>query len=96
MGDGRAGYANPAPYGAAYAAYTPSRSTTTTTQQNRHSAVSGDQLPRHPTPGDSSLVSPMTDTAELGNEGGAAEIDGHAVMSHQSGPVYEMPTSQHR
>ncbi|KAF4511982.1 hypothetical protein G6O67_001173 [Ophiocordyceps sinensis] len=91
MGDGRAGYANNlAPYGSAY---TPSQG--------------GDnQLPHHPTPGDSSIISPVTpDTAELGNDSaaaaawnnpGAAEIDGQPVMSHQSAPVYEMPTQRYR
>ncbi|POR35897.1 Uncharacterized protein TPAR_03895 [Tolypocladium paradoxum] len=94
MGDGRAGYAKPAPFGSAY------------TQNPRNNVVGGDQLPRHPTPGDSSVASPTTpSTAELGIDGAtaarwhnsnAAEIDSQPVMSHHSGPVYEMPTQEHR
>ncbi|KAM4057876.1 hypothetical protein HRG_009490 [Hirsutella rhossiliensis] len=105
MGDGRAGYANNlTPYGAAY---TPSRNTTLSQQQQHRNSTAGDnQLPRHPTPGNSSIVSPLTpETAELGNDSaaaaawnnpGAAEIDGQPVMSHHSGPVYEMPTQSYR
>ncbi|KJZ76800.1 hypothetical protein HIM_03677 [Hirsutella minnesotensis 3608] len=104
MGDGRAGYAQPASYGAAYA--TPSRSTTMTNQHRNSLVPGGDQLPRHPTPAGSSMISPAAEgTAELGHDNpattvwhnhGAAEIDGQAVMSHQSGPVYEMPTQSYR
>ncbi|KID91780.1 hypothetical protein MGU_01750 [Metarhizium guizhouense ARSEF 977] len=120
-GDGRAGYAKPEPYGAAYA---PTRSTTNSSYPPRSGTLSpGDQLPRHPTPDTTTVasVSPLSarpQTAELGNDGAGArwhtseaaemasdnpaaakwhsdnahEIDSHAVMSHQSGPVYEMPT----
>jgi hypothetical protein len=119
MGDGRAGYAKPDPYGAAYA---PTRSTTNSSHPTRTGTLSpGDQLPRHPTPETTAAsVSPLSgrpQTAELGNDGAGArwhandaaematdnpsaakwhsdnaqEIDSHAVTSHQSGPVYEMP-----
>lgn len=83
MGDGRAGYAKPEPYGAAYA---PTRNTTTTTRASTLSP--GDQLPRHPTPEtNTASVSPMTarpDTVELGNDGAGAKW-------HQTGAA-EMAT----
>lgn len=121
MGDGRAGYAKPETYGAAYV---PTRSTTTNTRSSTLSP--GDQLPRHPTPETiTASVSPMSpggNTAELGNDGAGAkwhqseaaematdnpaaakwhsdnahEIDSQPVMTHQSGPVYEMPTEPYR
>lgn len=99
MGDGRAGYANNlTPYGSAYTPYTPSRSTTLT----QHHGTAGDNhLPRHPTPGGSSMASPVSPiAAELGhdsaaaaawNNAGASEIDGQAVTGHDGGPVFEMP-----
>ncbi|KND93268.1 hypothetical protein TOPH_02025 [Tolypocladium ophioglossoides CBS 100239] len=102
MGDGRAGYAKPAPFGSAYT-QSPSN---TMTQQSRNNAVAGDQLPRHPTPGDSSIASPTApSTAELGSDGAtaakwhnsnAAEIDSHAVSSRGGGPVYEMPAQEYQ
>ncbi|KZZ92442.1 hypothetical protein AAL_06068 [Moelleriella libera RCEF 2490] len=76
MGDGRAGYAKPEPYGAGHA---PTRSTTTNTKPSTLSPE--DQLPRHPTPeGGATSVSPVSpysntrpQTAELGNDGAAAK-----------------------
>ncbi|OAQ66150.1 hypothetical protein VFPPC_14292 [Pochonia chlamydosporia 170] len=75
MGDGRAGYAKPDPYGAAYA---PTRSTTNSTHPSRGGTLSpGDQLPRHPTPETTaasvSPLSPRPQTAELGNDGAGAK-----------------------
>ncbi|GAO14937.1 uncharacterized protein UV8b_05105 [Ustilaginoidea virens] len=119
MGDGRAGYAKPDPYGAAYP---PTRNATT---NSRISALSaGDPLPRHPTPDAVTALSTTgrPDTAELGSEGAGAkwhnseaaemasdnpaaakwhsdnahEIDSQPVMSHQSGPVYEMAVESYR
>lgn len=75
MGDGRAGYAKPDPYGAAYA---PTRSTTNSSPPTRTGTLSpGDQLPRHPTPDHNTAasVSPLSgrpQTAELGNDGAGA------------------------
>ncbi|KAL3951958.1 hypothetical protein ACCO45_013675 [Purpureocillium lilacinum] len=100
MGDGRAGYAKPQPYGAAYAQTSPNA-----TMTSRNSQHLGDALPRHPTPGDS--VSPVSpNTAELGSDTNAAaarwnnpaasEIDSHQVTHPQSGPVYEMPGQPYR
>lgn len=128
-GDGRAGYAKPEAYGAAYN-QAPSRSTTTATgHASRHSGGGADSLPEHPHPGGEMRdvpvgglagVSPMTakttpspqpgahqqyapppshNAVELGSDNAnaakwhnnnAAEIDSQPVMSHQSGPVYEM------
>lgn len=76
MGDGRAGYAKPDPYGSAYAS---SRTNTTTTGPTRNSTLTaGDQLPRHPTPDTGvASVSPMSPprptTAELANDSAAAK-----------------------
>ncbi|KAJ6781713.1 hypothetical protein PWT90_05718 [Aphanocladium album] len=50
MGDGRAGYAKPDPYGSSYG---PSRSTTTTVPRNSGGA---DVLPEHPVPGSETLL----------------------------------------
>ncbi|PNY27355.1 Uncharacterized protein TCAP_02714 [Tolypocladium capitatum] len=102
MGDGRAGYAKPAPFGSAYT-QSPGN---TMTQQSRNNAAAGDELPRHPAPGDSPVISPATsNSAELGSGGmtaskwhtsNAAEIDSQPVLSHHSGPVYEMPAQEYR
>ncbi|TWU75895.1 hypothetical protein ED733_005887 [Metarhizium rileyi] len=76
MGDGRAGYAQPDPYGAAYA---PTRSTTNSSRPTRSGTLSpNDQLPRHPTPDTAAAnsVSPLSarlETAELGNDGAGAK-----------------------
>jgi hypothetical protein len=92
LGDGRAGYAKPEPYGSAYTSPSP-----TTTMAQTVSPASFERA---------NLVTPHhADAAELPNDNpnaakwhdpNAAEIDGHAVMSHQSGPVYEMPTQNYR
>lgn len=129
MGDGRAGYAKPNPYGSTY-----SRSSATT---GPTPGSGPDSLPEHPHPGGenamtavgANTVSPVSRnspgpgghvapvptpspqppqhpmTAELGADNmaankwhsdNAAEIDSQPVMSHQSGPVYEMPTEPYR
>ncbi|KHO02092.1 uncharacterized protein MAM_01093 [Metarhizium album ARSEF 1941] len=75
MGDGRAGYAKPEPYGAAYA---PARSATNSSYPSRNGNLSpGDQLPRHPTPDTTTAasVSPLSaraQNAELSNDGPGA------------------------
>jgi hypothetical protein len=87
LGDGRAGFAKPETYGSAY--NTPSPATTNANTVSPVSFPSARLAPAH------------VDAAELGNDNlnankwhdsNAAEIDGNAVMGHQSGPVYEMPT----
>ncbi|EHK44187.1 hypothetical protein TRIATDRAFT_257827 [Trichoderma atroviride IMI 206040] len=92
LGDGRAGYAKPEPYGSAYNTPSP-----TTTAANTVSPVSFPSAQLAP----AQLAPAHADAAELGNDNlnankwhdsNAAEIDGNAVMGHQSGPVYEMPT----
>lgn len=132
MGDGRAGYAKPNPYGSTY-----SRSTGTT---GPPPSSGPDSLPEHPHPGGENVmtavggntVSPVSRNSpgpgghvapvptpspqppqhgqhpmpvELGADNtaankwhtdSAAEIDSQPVMSHQSGPVYEMPTESYR
>ncbi|KAI5456431.1 hypothetical protein BGZ63DRAFT_94365 [Mariannaea sp. PMI_226] len=99
LGDGRAGYAKPKPFGAAYAAgqtgspdYAYSRTATTTS--------GGDERERM------DLAAP--NAAELGNDGNtgrwhesnAAEIDGNQVSSLRGNSpaqnVYEMPTQEYR
>ncbi|KEY68020.1 hypothetical protein S7711_08379 [Stachybotrys chartarum IBT 7711] len=99
MGDGRAGYAKPVPYGAAYAGAGGTNSTSPGTAYsqptNRSSTLIGDQLPPHPSPPHS---------AELGHDGGAArwadpnatEIDSRAVTHQHTGPVYEMAGQNYR
>ncbi|PKK50392.1 hypothetical protein CI102_9431 [Trichoderma harzianum] len=92
LGDGRAGYAKPEPYGSAYTSSSPA-----TTMANTVSPVSFDNRAANVPPA-------HADAAELGNDNvnaakwnnpEASEIDGNAVLSHQSGPVYEMPTQNY-
>lgn len=78
MGDGRAGYAKPAPYGAAYAPQPSSTASPTNRSSTMNStspftpggqtvsSMGADSLPAHPVPGDQPAA------AELGNEGHAA------------------------
>lgn len=122
MGDGRAGYAKPDPYGAAYNRAPPhskspvSMSSGYGTPATQAGALAaGDHLPQHTSPSDMDRSSPHGVSAqgvspapagvsELPHDGGAArwqnpeaaEIDGQPAMSHQSGPVYEMPTESYR
>ncbi|KAH7322748.1 hypothetical protein B0I35DRAFT_407191 [Stachybotrys elegans] len=104
MGDGRAGYAKPAPYGAAYASAGSHPSTSPTTaysyQTTRTGSMMADQLPQHPSPSP-----PPPGSAELGHDGGvsaqwsdpnATEIDGRNVTHQHTGPVYEMPSQHYR
>jgi hypothetical protein len=108
MGDGRAGYAKPEPYGAAYAqpsstsptnrSSTLASTTPYSPANNTVSSMGADTLPSHASP---------TDAAELGNEGNtgrwhsgnATEMDAQGV-GHQSGAlpqnVYEMPAQNYR
>ncbi|PHH77824.1 hypothetical protein CDD80_152 [Ophiocordyceps camponoti-rufipedis] len=92
IGDGRAGFAHPAPYGAAYsvptAARRPSKSASTTTTTG-----GADALPQHPTPGDSTT----TTTWPLADE--RVEMDGRPLATGgpmTSHPVYEMPSQSYR
>ncbi|KAF4589247.1 NADPH oxidase [Ophiocordyceps camponoti-floridani] len=94
IGDGRAGFAHPAPYGAAYSVPTATRkasksaSTTTTTG-------GADALPQHPTPGDSTTTT--TTTWPLTDE--RVEMDGRPLATGgpmTSHPVYEMPSQSYR
>jgi hypothetical protein len=89
LGDGRTGFAKPEPYGSAYNT-TPSPATTMANTVSPASFAAAPLVPGvHP------------EAAELGNDNvnatkwhdaNASEIDGNAVLNHQSGPVYEMPT----
>ncbi|KAI9147669.1 hypothetical protein HJFPF1_12699 [Paramyrothecium foliicola] len=107
MGDGRAGFAKPAPYGSAYAgagAVSPvtaySQPTDYSHQPTDRSSTlvshSPDGLPEHPTP--QSAVAEMDQGGHAGrwHDANAAEIDSRPAMSHQSGPVYEMPSQSYR
>ncbi|KOS18222.1 hypothetical protein ESCO_002748 [Escovopsis weberi] len=95
MGDGRAGFAKPDTYSAPYPSVSPAPTSV--------SPVYG-LPPKGPEAG---VVahSETLNTAELGTDGGAgnkwydpnaSEIDSRPIMSHQSGPVYEMPTQNYR
>lgn len=112
MGDGRAGYAKPEPYGAAYTrASGISRSPVSgmtgysrpTDGSNTMTSGGNDALPEHSTPAEMESVS-SPQTAELGTGGtaarwensNAAEIDGQPALNTQSGPVYEMPAQPYR
>jgi hypothetical protein len=97
MGDGRAGYAKPAPYGAAYAQPSSTSPTNRSSTLNSTSpfsptgqtvsSIGNDSLPAHPGPDD------HHGAAELGNDGnaaaarwqnaGAAEMDSTG-FGHQS------------
>ncbi|KAH7146388.1 hypothetical protein EDB81DRAFT_883809 [Dactylonectria macrodidyma] len=104
IGDGRTGYAKPAPYGAAYNnAVSPETaySRTATASPGRE-----DRLPLHPSAAE--MDSPAN-TAELGNDNvaaekwhnnNAAEIDSHPVTSPRPAApaehVYEMPAQPYR
>lgn len=80
MGDGRAGYAKPEPYGAAYAQNTNRSSTLVSNNStNPGAGAGGDNLPEHPMPAEmgdtaaarSAQLSPQA--AELGPGGGGAK-----------------------
>lgn len=100
MGDGRAGYAKPAPYGAAYTQPSSTSPTNRSSTLNSStpfspggqtvSSIGNDSLPSHPGPNDHQA-------AELGNDnnaaasrwqpsGNAAEMDA-AGVGHQSGAL---------
>lgn len=96
LGDGRAGYAKPKPFGAAYA---PAVSPEHTYSRTATATSAGDERMDVPPPGTA---------VELGNDGSAAkwhqveaaEIDGNQVTSPRgTAPpehVYEMPSQQYR
>lgn len=100
MGDGRAGYAKPAPYGAAYTQPSSTSPTNRSSTLNSStpfspggqtvSSMGNDSLPSHPGPNDHQA-------AELGNDGNAAATRWHpagnaaemdaAGVGHQSGAL---------
>ncbi|KAH8174984.1 hypothetical protein LIA77_06403 [Sarocladium implicatum] len=96
MGDGRAGYAKPAPYGAAYAQPTSTSPTNRSSTLNSTSPFSpstaggtvssmgADSLPAHPAPGDHQAGG-MGGAAELGNDTNTA-----GSRWHPSGNATEM------
>lgn len=105
MGDGRAGFAKPDAYGSSY-----SPSPVTTMSQSAHptspSLMSpGPAVSPGPVEIGAGAHAEATPAAELGTDNGnaskwhnpnASEIDSQPVMSHQSGPVFEMSTQNYR
>jgi hypothetical protein len=103
MGDGRAGFAKPAPYGSAYAgAGTQSPATAYSHPHTDRSSTlvsrSPDDLPEHPSPLSASAEMARGDGygSRYHDAGGVAEIDSRPAPQHQDGPVYEMPGHSYR
>lgn len=112
MGDGRAGYAKPSPYGAAYTQPTSTSPTNRSSTLNSSSPFSptgqtvssmgADSLPSHPGPDDHAGAAELGDgnaAAGRWQNPGAAEMDSTG-FGHQSSAapqnVYEMPAQNYR
>ncbi|KAK5995499.1 putative transporter [Cladobotryum mycophilum] len=106
MADGRTGFAKPDTYGSNYS--TSPAPTSVSPLPTTVSPMTTTTSPVYDRPNIAEIGpghAEATPAAELGTDGGAGskwhdpnatEIDSNPVMSHLSGPVYEMPTQHYR